>query len=153
MASHLEEVEYKNGEKHGPWVQYYAGGGKRREGAFDMGKKTGKWVEYHKNGQPAAVNHYQHNQLIGEHVSYYESGHLKQTGQFNELRGKSSDGRKTGTWTFYATDGKTVWRRITYKNGSRTKADEHPLGVCPECGRVVESPAWEKCPKCDSELA
>ena len=51
MASHLEDVEYKDGKKHGPWVLYYADGGKRREGAFDMGKKTGKWVEYHRNGR------------------------------------------------------------------------------------------------------
>ena len=108
MASHLEDIEYKNGKKHGPWVLYYADGGKRREGAFDIGKKTGKWVEYHRNGQPASINHYQENQLTGDHVAYYENGKRKQTGQFNEYRGKSTDGRKTGTWTFYATDAELI---------------------------------------------
>ena len=152
MASHLEDVEYKNGKKHGPWVLYYADGGKRREGAFDIGKKMGKWIEYHRNGKPASINHYQENQLTGDHVAYYENGKWKQTGQFNEYRGKSTDGRKTGTWTFYATDGETVWRRITYKDGRRCREDEHPLGLCPDCDKPVESPAWEQCPRCDAEL-
>ena len=102
MASHLEDVEYKDGKKHGPWVLYYADGGKRREGAFDMDKKTGKWIEYHRNGRPASINHYRENQLTGDHVAYYENGKRKQAGQFNEYRGKSTDGRKKGTWTFYA---------------------------------------------------
>ncbi len=33
-----------------------------------------------------------------------------------------------------AEDGRAVWRVITYKNGSRTKDDELPLGFCPKCG-------------------
>ena len=140
MASHLEDVEYKNGKKHGPWVLYYADGGKRREGAFDMGKKTGKWIEYHRNGRPASVNHYQENKLTGDHVAYYENGNRKQAGQFNDYRGKSTDGRKKGTWTFYAIDGETVWRRITYKDGRRCREDEHPLGSVPglrQAGGIV----------------
>ena len=152
MVSHLEDVEYKNGKKHGPSVLYYASGGQRREGAFDMGQKTGKWVQYHRNGQPASVNYYRENQPTGDHEAYYENGALKQTGQFNECRGKSTDGLKTGTWTFYAADGETVWRRITYKNGRRCREDEHPLGVCPACDNPVKSPEWEQCPGCEAEL-
>jgi ABC-type ATPase with predicted acetyltransferase domain len=52
----------------------------------------------------------------------------------------------------YAEDGKTIWRVITYKNGSRAKDDELPLGTCPNCDKVVESPEWETCPKCGADL-
>ena len=151
MASHLEEGEYKDGKKHGYWVVYYADGGKRREGAYDMGQKEGRWIEYHRNGNRASVNNYHRGKPVGRHVAYHENGKKKQTGQFNEL-GKGALGRKTGPWTFCDTDGETVWRVITYKNGCRTKKDEHPLGTCPVCDKPVQSPSWEKCPDCDAEL-
>ncbi len=152
MTSHLEDGEYKDDKKHGPWVLYYADGGKRREGDYHMGEKTGRWIEYHKNGRKAAVNHYHNNQPTGTHTGYYENGNKKQSGQFNEWAGKWTDGKKTGVWIFYDTDGNTVWRRITYKNGSRCKKDEHLLGTCPACTKPVQSPSWERCPKCDAEL-
>ena len=152
MSSHLEDGEYKDGKKHGPWILFSADGGKRREGVYDMGKKTGQWIEYHKNGQKAAVNHFRNNQPTGNHVAYYGNGKKKQDGRFNEWAGKWSDGKKTGVWTFYDEDGKVVWRRITYKNGSRCKEDEHPLGICPDCGKPVHTESWERCPKCDAEL-
>ena len=51
-----------------------------------------------------------------------------------------------------AEDGRAVWRVITYKNGSRTKNDELPLGSCPKCDMTVESETWEACPKCGADL-
>tara|TARA_Y100000758_G_C15832379_1_gene342461 strand:+ start:413 stop:586 length:174 start_codon:yes stop_codon:yes gene_type:complete len=51
-----------------------------------------------------------------------------------------------------AEDGRAVWRVINYKNGSRTKYDELPLGSCPKCDMTVESETWEACPKCGADL-
>ena len=152
MANDLEDGEYKDGKKHGHWVLYYAAGGKRREGDYAMGKKSGEWVEYHKNGQPASVNHYKEDKPTGSFIAYYASGKKRETGQFNEWIGKWSDGKKTGVWTFYDEDGKTVWRHITYKNGSRSQKDEHPLGLCPQCTKPVQSESWQRCPRCAADL-
>jgi antitoxin component YwqK of YwqJK toxin-antitoxin module len=152
MTTPLEDGAYKDGKKNGPWILYYAEGGKRREGAYDLGRKTGEWIEYHKNGQPASINQYREDKPTGQHIAYYGSGGKKQTGQFNEFAGKWSDGKKTGTWAFYDSDGKTVWRYITYKNGSRSQVDEHPLGLRPACTKPIQSPSWERCPKCDADL-
>jgi hypothetical protein len=39
--------------------------------------------------------------------------------------GKYLDGEKYGVRiTYYAHDGETIWRKITYKRGSRTQPDE-----------------------------
>ena len=54
--------------------------------------------------------------------------------------------------TFYAEDGETIWCIITYKNGSRTKEDDRPLGRCRECDYCVQSPAWKICPECGTDL-
>ncbi len=67
-----------------------------------------------------------------------KNGKRKQTGQFNEYRGKSTDGRKTGTWAFYAADGETVWHQITYKDGRRCREDGHLLGLCLDCDKPVD---------------
>ena len=77
---------------------------------------------------------------------------VRSAGQCNTYAGKWSDGKKTGSWTYYAEDGETVWRVITYKNGSRTKEADMLLGSCPQCNHYVQSPEWEICPKCGTEL-
>ena len=121
------------------------------EGKLKDGKKHGKWTRYHKDGSRAVVCH-MNDIYTGEISAYWPDGTLKQTGQFNTYAGKWSDGKKTGHWTYYAEDGETVWRVITYKNGSRTKEDDMPLGSCPQCNHYVQSPEWEICPKCGTEL-
>ena len=140
MASHLEDVEYKNGKKHGPWVLYYADGGKRREGAFDMGKKTGKWIEYHRNGQPASINHYRENQLTGDHVAYYENGKRKQTGPIQRIPGQEF-GR--------AQDGHVDFLRYGRRDGlaahylQRTVAAAARTSIPSACARIATS-RWNR---------
>ena len=152
MSDHLNEGKLKDGKKHGKWTRYYANGNKREEGKYAEGQKEGRWTRYHKDGSRAVVCHYENDIYTGEISAYWPDGTLKQTGQFNTYAGKWSDGKKTGPWTDYAEDGETVWRVITYKNGSRTKEDDMPLGSCPQCNHYVQSPEWEICPKCGSAL-
>ena len=152
MADHLSEGKLKDGKKHGMWTRYYANGNKREEGKYAKDQKEGSWVRYDKDGAKETVCHYKNDVYTGVIISHWPDGKKKQSGQFNTYAGKWTDGKKTGPWTFYAEDGKTIWRVITYKNGSRTKDDELPLGSCPDCDKVVESPEWETCPKCHADL-
>jgi antitoxin component YwqK of YwqJK toxin-antitoxin module len=151
MAEHLSEGKLKDGKRHGKWIIYYANGNKRQEGKYAEGKKEGQWTSYYKDGRRATVSHYQDDVYTGKITYHWPDGKKKQTGQFNKYVGKWSDGKKTGRWTYYAEDGRTVWRVITYKNGSRTKDDELPLGSCPTCDMTVESETWEACPKCGAD--
>lgn len=147
MAGPLEEGETTDGQKEGPWTTHYANGNKRSEGTYKNGLRHGDWTYYHKSGGVDHTVSFNEGKHVGDTVSYYEDGKLRQRGQYNEFRGKSTDGKKTGPWYFYAEDGKTLWRIITYKNGARSKKDEHPLGDCPECGTMRETVA-ETCPSC-----
>ena len=152
MADHLSEGKLKDGKRHGKWIIYYANGNKRQEGKYAAGKKEGQWIKYYKDGPKEAVSHYKNDVYTGKITSYWPDGEKRQTGQFNTYASKWSDGKKTGPWTYYAADGQTVWRVITYKNGSRSKADELPLGSCPNCNKVVESDEWEICLDCGADL-
>jgi antitoxin component YwqK of YwqJK toxin-antitoxin module len=112
------------GERHGRWVTFYADGAKRSEGTFDHGVKHGKWVLYWPNGKKQSVATFDHGKYTGKYVCYHVNGNKKWEGRYNPIRGDSADGTKDGVWKCYQSDGKTVWRIITYKRGSRTKPDE-----------------------------
>lgn len=150
MSEHLSDGETVNGKKEGPWTTFYANGNKRSEGAYKAGQRHGPWTYYHQTGGIDYTAEFNQGKNVGRTVSYYPNGNKECEGQFNEYRGKSSDGKKTGPWTYYAEDGKTVWRVITYKNGSRAQPDEHPLGRCPHCDKVRKTLA-DQCPDCGDD--
>lgn len=114
------------GEKEGPWVTFYADGTKRSEGVYHTGEKHGKWLQYHKNGKPASEATFHEGKYVGRYRAFHDNGKLAMEGHYNPIRGNSADGTKEGEFKYYNTDGKTVWRIITYKRGSRTKPDELP---------------------------
>jgi len=145
----LSEGKTVNGKKEGYWITYYANGNKRSEGAYKKGIKDGKWIQYFKNGNISSEGHFENGEYENWFVTYFENGHKKWEGDYGPHVGKSYDGRKEGEWTCYsATDGKTVWRTITYKHGARAKPDEHPLGPCSRCGKPIHDPDTDRCPEC-----
>ncbi len=112
------------GKKEGLWITFYADGAKRSEGAYQAGEKHGKWVQYHKTGKPASEATFHRGKYVGRYRAFHEDGKLQMEGHYNPFRGNSADGTKEGEFKYYNRDGKTVWRIITYKRGSRTKPDE-----------------------------
>ncbi|MFH1005633.1 MAG: toxin-antitoxin system YwqK family antitoxin [Bacteroidota bacterium] len=44
------EIEYKLGDYHGSFVEYYENGKKKTEGNYFFGNKTGKWIEWNEDG-------------------------------------------------------------------------------------------------------
>jgi antitoxin component YwqK of YwqJK toxin-antitoxin module len=130
MAKQQKSAEVANctvgGKKDGLWTTFYADGTKRSEGAYAAGAKHGKWMQYHKNGKPATEATFHEGKYVGRYRAFHDNGKLAMEGHYNPIRGNSADGTKDGEFTYYNTDGKTVWRIITYKRGSRTKPDDLP---------------------------
>lgn len=112
------------GKKDGPWATYYANGNKRSQGAYKLGAKHGPWVQYHPNGKPASEATFHEGKYVGVYRAFHDNGKLEMQGTYNPIRGNSTDGTKEGEFRYYNTDGKTVWRIITYKRGSRCREDQ-----------------------------
>lgn len=114
----------KDGKKDGPWTTFYADGTKRSEGSYQAGAKQGLWRQYHKNGKLASEGTFHEGKFYGRYRAFHENGNLEMEGTYNPICGNSADGTKEGEFRYYNTDGKTVWRVITYKRGSRCKEDQ-----------------------------
>jgi uncharacterized protein len=119
-----EENSKVGGKKHGLWITRYADGPKRSEGAYDAGVKHGAWVQYQKNGKPATEATFHMGKYVGRYRAFHENGRLRMQGTYNPIRGNSADGTKEGPFSYYNTDGKSVWRIITYKRGARSQRDQ-----------------------------
>jgi antitoxin component YwqK of YwqJK toxin-antitoxin module len=120
----MTDGEYVDGEKHGYWTTYYANGNKRSEGLYNRGKKEGVWIQYWQNGSKKSEGTFRDGQFTGRYMAYHENGSRQLEGVYNEFSGVPADGTKEGVWTYYEDDGETIWRKITYHRGSRTKPDE-----------------------------
>ena len=116
--------EYLDGEKHGVWITYYANGNKRSEGSYHRGKKEGLWLQFWPDGNKKSEGTFKNDKFTGLYTAYHENGHRAHQGHYNEYNGSSADGTKEGEWCYYEPDGETLWRKITYHRGSRTKPDE-----------------------------
>ena len=65
---------FRNGKKHGPWVEYYENGQLLSKGTYKDGKKEGPWVHYHDNGQLWKKGTYKYGKEEGPWVSYNKDG-------------------------------------------------------------------------------
>ena len=144
----VSDGETVNNRKEGLWITYYANENKRSEGSYKADVKEGKWIQYHQNGKKQSEGTFVDGVYAGKYISYHKNGKKNLEGLYYEYTGKSTDGKKVGEWKYFDTDGKTVWRVITYKRGARTKADDHPLGECVGCGKPRKSMVHDKCPSC-----
>ena len=124
----MNDGEYLDGQKHGLWITYYANGNKRGEGSYDRGRKEGEWIQYWPNGSKKSVATFIEDRFTGLYMAYHDNGNRATQGYYNEHQ------TKEGPWTFYETDGETVWRIVTYHHGSRSKPDElfRPAGHPPD---------------------
>ena len=120
----MTDGEYLDGEKHGVWITYYANGNKRSEGSYNRGKKEGLWLQFWPNGIKKSEGTFKNDKFTGLYIAYHKNGNREYQGNYNEHNGSSADGTKEGEWCYYEADGETLWRKITYHRGSRTKPDE-----------------------------
>ena len=122
----MRNGDYVDGEKDGPWISYSANGNVASEGSYVQGQKHGFWTLYWPNGNKKSEATFHYGKNTGLYTAYHENGARRVQGRYNELTGKSSDGKKEGVWRDYAEDGETEVRRITYHNGSRACKDQYP---------------------------
>ena len=73
-----EGIVKEDGDRDGPWKDYYNDGKLKSEGNYDNGKQTGLWKYYHQNGK------------------------IEQTGKFNK------QGKPDGTWKWYFDTGQLL---------------------------------------------
>jgi antitoxin component YwqK of YwqJK toxin-antitoxin module len=117
------ETTYKNGHQHGAFASYYENGKGYERGTLTDGLRTGRWEDHYETGALRSVSEYGaggpayrytlYRQADGtkwvegafkadlEHghfIEYYPDG--KKTGE-----GDFFEGKKTGTWTYWETDG------------------------------------------------
>lgn len=121
----MRDGDYVDGKKHGLWISYFADGTKASEGHYCNGQKDGLWRLYHPNGQTKSEATFANGKYVGLYISYHENGNRRWQGRYNEITGTSADGTKDGVWLDYEKDGETVKRRMTYRRGSKVKADEY----------------------------
>ncbi len=78
------KILFKFGMPAGEFIEYYANGAKRSEGAFgeskvdvSRGREEGHWREWYENGQLMSDANYANGQRIGQYSEWYENGQKK----------------------------------------------------------------------------
>lgn len=138
----MRDGEYVNGEKHGPWVSYYANGNKMSEGVYHAGKKEGRWIQYWPNGNKKSKATFVDGKYTGLYTCWYENGNKQWEGYYNPIRGNSADGTKEGVWLAYDKETGEVNRIITYHRGGRARPDLFPpFADIPPLGPLPDSPS------------
>lgn len=130
----VEEGEYKDNKKVGPWNMYWPNGNLKSEVNYKMGKPEGMYKVYYRNGQVQEVGSWMNEMNIGTFKRYYESGKVQQEFEFKdnglrngvqkyyypngqlELEAQFANGEEEGTITVYNEDG-SLKEKKTMSNG------------------------------------
>lgn len=109
----IDRGAFKDGLRHGRWVQGHENGQVKSEGDYENGLKQGQWIGYYKNGQIFYEGAYVDGIKDGLWVSFYDDGKIFYRGQYKK-------GKEDGAWLGFNPDG-TPWpyRTGIYKDGVR----------------------------------
>ena len=105
------QTTYKDGKKHGPFVQYRWNGQLSEKGTYKDGKLDGPWFMYFENGRVSMKRTYKDGKQHGPVVWYHGNGQLQRKGTYK-------DGKRDGPWVMYHRNGQ-LRRKGTYKDGKR----------------------------------
>ena len=86
-----EEINWKNGEKHGPWNQYFESGKPRVTGNHVDGQLQGETIFYNIDGTVSQKGMYRDNVKHGMWFYYEEDGSPKIKLDYNMGRIKNQD--------------------------------------------------------------
>lgn len=126
--------EYVNDKSSGPWNFFYETGKKSAELNFEDGKKQGLYKKYYETGGLKEVGTYSMDSLEGDLTYYYEIGTVQSKGNTvnNKIDGEwkvyYANGNLKGIYNYkndlydgeyteYAVDGKTILKKLNYKEG------------------------------------
>ena len=127
---------FKNGKKHGFWVEYdrdgrvskkvsnkngkentyveyryYDNGQLHSKVTYKEGKEDGPWIEYHKNGKLDFKGTYKDGKRGGPWVYYHKDGQLR-------YKGNWKNDKRDGPWVSYHDDGQLKFKG-NFKDGKK----------------------------------
>jgi len=98
----IEEGEYVNGRKMGPWKKYYPSGEVQNEITFKNNRPNGPYTTYYPNGQVEEKGTWKNNRNIGTFQRFYENGNPQQEFNFAE------NGKRTGDQKYFHENGQLM---------------------------------------------
>jgi uncharacterized protein len=97
-----EGIVKEDGDREGPWRDYYPDGALKAEGNYEKGKQTGEWKYYHPNGKIEQIGKFnKQGKFEGTWKWYYENGELLKEEHYHL-------GLKDGLSTEYDESGKVI---------------------------------------------
>jgi len=116
-----EGITTLEGERHGPWIEYWPQGSIRVTGAYDQGVPVGEWVYYRPEGQVEQRGLYWEGLLDQTWKWWYEDGSLHREEQYRRgelhgvfleldsignilVQGEYMDGLEEGLWLRHVHD-------------------------------------------------
>lgn len=126
-----EGIITEQGEKTGPWKEYFENGVLKAEGLYDHDVKTGPWTFFHRNGVVEQIGTYDSlGRTIGEWKWYYSSKILQRRENFKE-------GKADGLMTEFDALGKVVVEGNYYR-GEEDGEWRYEVGDHLEEGEYIE---------------
>lgn len=81
----IEEIEYVNGFKHGPYSMYYDNGVPMVEATYCKGELNGNYVYYYPNGVVKEEGLYKDGKRVGEWKTYDMEGYVISTDSYDVI--------------------------------------------------------------------
>lgn len=95
------EESFREGERHGPFVEYHRNGRKAREGAHDRGRKSGRWTIWFESGQVEEESAWRGGVPDGPFASFWPGGARRTTG-------RHCGGAQCGRWVTFDERGREL---------------------------------------------
>ena len=105
----ISEIEFKSGQKHGKWLEWYVGGQKKCEREYRYDKENGSWMIWEKSGRKKSETNYLGGLKHGLYIEWHPNGQ-----KINE--GKYLKGDKDGRWLKWEKNGNLLFEE-SWKHG------------------------------------
>ncbi len=123
---------YKDDNKHGPWGEYYESGQLAHKTTYKEGREHGPWESYWRfDGRPAGKGIYKDGEKHGPWERFHENGQLKEKGVYK-------DHKKHGPWEMYYENG-----QLAYKGAFRDDKEHGPVETYYESGQRKQTATYK----------
>ena len=129
------EINKRNGELSGSWIQWFENGKKNEEGIYKQGKKGGAWSAWYENGEKKYLAKYVNGKLDGSYTELDTDGRVVKNiiydvgeiiSEYHVVRDGTGfteyhkqNGVLDGVWTRWYANGQKAEEGI-YKDGKRS---------------------------------
>lgn len=105
----MQEVNFKNNQRHGKHLIYYSSGTKKSESTYHEDQAEGLYRDYFPSGEVQSEGTFKNNSLHGKYTRYSSEGVKSKEIDF-------VDGLMNGSYVLYNSDGK-IFNKGTTRNG------------------------------------